>query len=171
MTSLAVLVFKGQGPAYRALNSVEDHVGLETLEIIPLGDESQLLVKGPADSLQKWVSSVSQVVSKTIVESWDVKIERAFYSLELKAPERGLMLVEGVSLGALFKAAAQALQEGLQIVDLKIPRGSVKWGVLTLTSPSLSQAMADKIAQASGLTTTWIPETSKGLRRYFDIEA
>ncbi len=38
MSSLGVLVFKGQGPAYQALHLAGLQPELEVLEIIPLGD-------------------------------------------------------------------------------------------------------------------------------------
>lgn len=168
MTSLAVLVFQGQGQAYRALNLAGLDSRLEVLEIIPLGDQAQVLAKGPKDALEAWMASAAPL-ARTLVEEWDLRIENAFYSLKLNSANGDLVFVEGESLGALFVAASNALRSGWQIVDLKIPRGSVKWGTLILTGKS--SADAHEQFAGAGVHVTAIANPSPTLKQYFEIDA
>lgn len=166
MTSLAVLVFEGQGPAYRALNLAGTDPQLEILEIIPLGDEAQVLVKGPKGSLEKWVRS-ADAKKETLIEEWDSRIEKAFYSLESASVDQQLVFIEGAFLGHLFQAASRALKGGWHVVDLKVPRGSVKWGTLVLTGNKAIQAESD--FRSEGLRVTAVSNPTEALKSYFQI--
>lgn len=172
MTSLAAIVFNSNGSAYQALHLLGLEAELECLELIPMGPQAQLLVKGPFEKLQVFLRrlSVSDVEAVTLVDRWNQKIERAFYSLEHAPVRESLIFVENASLGALFQAASTAIEAGFEIVDLKIPRGSVKWGLLILTGPPNVEDTSQAL-RSQGNAVTRIQSPSRLLRKYFDIEA
>ncbi len=171
MTTAAVLVFKNQGAAYHALHLAGLQAELEVLEIIPQGPKAQLLVKGPHDPLKIFIQQLSfaELDSTNLISNWDLRIEKAFYSLEHAAPQGALVFIEGASLGGLFLRAQDCLQQGYAIVDLKIPRGGVPWGLLIVTAPQIPDEFVNR-TQAHGFQVTRISQPSTALRSYFDIE-
>lgn len=172
MKSLAVIVFNSNGSAYQALHLVGLDSELECLELIPMGPQAQLLVKGAPEKLQIFLRrlSVSDVEAVTLIDRWNQKIERAFYSLEHAPVRQSLVFVENSSLGALFLAASMAIDAGYEIVDLKIPRGSVKWGLLILTGTASTNDSVPSL-RVQGNLVTRIQAPSGLLKKYFDIEA
>jgi len=171
MMSLAVVVFNSQGAAYQGLHlaGLQD---LECLELIPLGAQAQLLIRGESERLTPFLQqlSFSDVESVTLVEKWNQKIERAFYSLDHATPKSSMIFIENASLGSLFQAASHGIQNGYEIVDLKIPRGSVKWGLLILTGDCDGKDSLQAF-RANGNQVTRVLQPSKTLKTYFDIEA
>ncbi|MFN7728831.1 MAG: hypothetical protein ACK5P7_06720 [Bdellovibrio sp.] len=168
---LAVLVFNSHGAAYQALHLIGLEPALECLELIPMGSQAQLLIKGAPEKLRAFLPqlSVADVESITFVEKWNQKIERAFYSLEHSKLRESLIFIENKSLGPLFLAAEAGIERGYEIVDLKIPRGSVRWGILILTGDSeASESLQD--LRVKGNQVTQIQSPSGLLRKYFDIE-
>ena len=171
MTALLVAVFKSQGGAFLALHLTAQFQGLEVLEIIPLGSQAQLLVKGPSETLKGYRRQLSSqdMESCLQIENWDLRIEKAFYSLEHSPLQGSLLFVENESLGRLLRSAQRALELGMQIVDVKIPRGSVKWGVLTLTASQVPAGFVEELRKENVVNLIETPSVE--LKKYFEIEA
>ena len=167
-----VLVFNSLGAAFQALHLAGLRDDVEVIELIPLGTKAQLLLKGGADSLKSLMQQVSiaDIETVTLLPNWNQRVERAFYSLEHATPQGSLLFVESGSLGSLFEIAHRALQQELQIVDLKIPRGSNASGILILTASRITDQFIESLKNL-GVQTTRVNEPSPALRKYFAIEA
>jgi hypothetical protein len=167
-----VFLFKSWGAGYHALHLAGLHKDLEILELIQTGRQSQLLVKGTEAAFQELSKQLSfaEVDRFTLIPDWDSRVERAFYSLEHAEPQGAFLFVEDASLGSLLLWAHEALKSGAAIVDLKIPRGSVQWGILILTAKEFSEGFLSQV-RAAGLLSTRVAQPSPALKKYFDIEA
>ena len=172
MMALIVAVLKSQGAGYFALNLSGQVKDLEILELIPTGSQSQLIVKGPSEALKNFrrLLPSEDLESCIQIENWDLRIEKAFYSLEHAPIAKTLVFVENESLGRLFRAAEAALVAGALIVDLKIPRGSVKWGVLILTAEVVPVALLEELRNG-GCVVNVVENPGPELQKFFDIEA
>lgn len=169
--TLFVISFKSVGAGFFALNSSGLHEQIKILEMIPLGRESLVLGKGPAQSVQAFIDILPFVDLKS-VHRFEVKsdrVERVFYSLEHAAILKELVIIEGDSLGALLELAEQAISSfALQVVDIKIPRGSGRpWGVLFLTGEAVVPEFARRV-RSLGLEMTQITKPTDSLCAYFD---
>lgn len=167
----AVILFAHQGPAFQAVHLAGLREGLEVLELIPLGKECQLLLRGAPDALEAVIQQLSfaDVLRVNLLPEWDPRVENAFYSLEHAAPAGEIVFVESESLGVLLETAHDALKSGLDLVDLKIPRGSVKWGLLSLTGTSVPEGFLE-MARARSCLVTRVSQPSAALRKFFAIE-
>ena len=171
MSAAAVLVFRQLGPAYHALHLSGLQEGLEVLELIPMGRQAQLIIKGPEAAIIKVVQQLSlpDFMSFTLLPNWNTRVEKAFYSLEHTGPKGPLIFYESESLGQLFQVAHEALGENLEIVDLKIPRGPASLGILILTGAEIKGPFLAKLQVSTG-KVTYIQQPSAVLKSYFEIE-
>lgn len=169
--TLFAISFKSVGAGFFALNSSGFHEQIKILEMIPLGRESLILGKGSAQAVQAFVDILPFVDLKSVhrFEVNSDRVERVFYSLEHALLAKELLIIEGESLGALLELAEQATSSfSLQVVDIKIPRGSGRpWGVLFLTGDVFAAEFVRRV-RALGLEMTQIAKPTDALRSYFD---
>lgn len=170
MSVVAVLVLKTHGAGYQAMQMASQVSGLVIVEMIPLGGEMQLIIQGTREQVEKLLSQLSttELLFTDFIEAWSDSLEKAFYSLEHSPIENEMVIIEGSRLGRLLGAAAACENIGYKIVDLKIPRGSNRWGVLILTLSNATLGQEKLIFDE--LTVTRISNPSKFVRSYFEIE-
>lgn len=171
MSGIAILVLKTHGAGYQTIQLLSLEPKLILLEMIPLGSELQLIIQGPRELIEKLLSQLSTVelLYSDFLDVWTKSLEKALYSLEHAPLENEMVIIEGPRLGSLLNAASVCEKLDYKIVDLKIPRGSNRWGVLILTSSNASTKNEKLIFD--GLNVTRFSNPSAVVRGFFEIEA
>lgn len=169
--SLVILQVPTMGAAYLAVSVLAEKSQSELYDMIPHGYGATLLVNSKRESVEEALkfAKVEFNIDAVLAEG-EEKILRALYSIDNSALKEALLVVESISPGVLIDQGHRAVQSGLEIVDLKIPRGSQVIGSVLLTgsrsdienfqmSPELKQSKAQ---------VTLVPVTP-ALEAYFDI--
>lgn len=167
--SLVVVQVPSMGAAYKSLSLLSEVS--EVYEMIPHGYGATLLVKSerkPVETLlQK--SQIEHSIDGQLLGD-EEKVLRALYSIEHSALQEALLVLECVSPGELIHWAHQGVMAGLEIVDLKIPRGSQAAGSVLLTGAekTLKAFQEQPELQRAKVQLTLVSVTP-ALERFFDI--
>ena len=154
--ALGIFQFSNLGEALKELNSFA-----KILELIPMGERTTALIVAPREALNQ-----VEAGHKAIIEKPHPRLLPSYYSLENSNLESHVLVCESKFVGDLFLACNEMLENGLKVVDLRVPRGESSFGYLMMTSeveiPNLKyKSNLMKINQVKNL--------GNGIKDYYNI--
>lgn len=167
--SLVIVQVPTMGSAYLSLSLLSEVS--EIYEMIPNGYGATLLVRSEK-------SQVEDLLNKAKVEynidgylqGEEEKVLRALYSIDHSALKEALLVLESISPGDLLLWAHQGVESGLEIVDLKIPRGSQVIGSVLLTgSIDALKSFEEKPEWIRAKIQKTFIKVTPALEKFFDI--
>jgi hypothetical protein len=137
--SVGVIKFNSVGAGYSAINQLFALESLELLEMSPLGENSQILVRGPFDKVNSFRKSLRQAdLERTaIIYDADDKIVKTYLSLESKNPKKFIFVFESNFLGEIFEVARQLLDAGCELCEIRFIRNTTSPCYISATGESL----------------------------------
>lgn len=172
MKSLGVIEFNSYGHGLAMLQEIYKKADLEVLEMIPVCGGLTLVLSGSTALMNETLKVIprEEGESLAIVENYNPGILRALYSLENAPIRTNLLILEGPFAGDLMTHAQRALENQIEIVEFKVPRGAVRSGVLLLSHENEKTLSTFRSAIGDGLTrVTLIRDIADGFQRYFDL--
>lgn len=185
---LAVIEFTSYGAGLYCANELASSRAGEILEMIPAGSGLTLLISGDKFLLNDRIQKLSQQDNNrgafgrsTLIDGPFLGILRSLYSLDQSTVQDSMAAIEGTSAGELMALAQKALNDGIGIVDLKVPRGGALSGYLIVTSEQVGKlegflassgaSMGGQAAASVGgqARSTLIRGLCPAFRTYFEI--
>lgn len=170
--SLAIMTLASVGHAYQLTNRLfTSETTLRLLEIIPANEGASLLIMGETHHLREFCESVRENEGATpvIVEKHTEPLLKAFYSLETKSLLKHFVVFESEFCGELFSMGEAAIGFGFDIVDLKVPRGGQRSGLIIVTTDHAELVDGLPRFEGSGRSLTIIRERADGFARFFPV--
>lgn len=169
--SLVVIQVPTMGSAYKALSLLAEGPQTSVYDMIPHGYGATLLVKAVKENVETALKNARVEYSIDGQLTGDEeKVLRALYSIDNSALKESLLVVESVNPGVLLEVGFEASQVGLEIVDIKIPRGAQVTGSVLLTG---SEQQVQNFQSGGAflrrkVQTTYVAVTP-ALEKFFDI--
>lgn len=164
--------FNSLGVAYKAAQTLPE--GARLMEIFPLGSHGHAIFCSNK-SLRSFAESLRSSFSKDIallthIPACAAKVLRAYLSVENAELGPSLLIAESPFLGPLMSLAQQAIQQGLEIVDLRMLRGASSSSYLFLTGASGDLTAFAGTVSPTDVTITVLDELNSELRHLFSLE-
>ncbi len=172
MKSLALIQVSSLGAGYEALQIASLRKSLDILEFIPLGKESQLLLEGPFEELEKYrkVLRTADLEKSVILRAPDEKILKAYYHLESAKPQEFILILESSFAGYLLESAVELLKQGLSVMDFRQPRFSGAQASLVMTGNNLSRLEElVQMTESARVKVSFVENPSEKMKAYFDL--
>ncbi len=169
--ALVVVQVPSIGAAYLSVSLLAETTETTVYDMIPQGYGATLLVKSTKEKVDQILQPAKVEYSiDGILKTDDEKVLRALYSIDNSALKEVLVVIESISPGALIQLGQIAVESGLEIVDLKIPRGAQVTGSVLVTGSSVAIASFQESAELkkAKVQVTLIKVTS-ALEKFFDI--
>ena len=168
---LVVVQVPTMGAAYQAVALLAEGSPSPLYDMIPHGYGATLLVNAKREPVEQTLKNARiEFNIDGVLADGEEKVLRALYSIDNSALKESLLVVESISPGVLIDQGHRAVQAGLEIVDLKIPRGSQVTGSVLLTGSksSVTKFQESPELSKSKAQVTLVPVT-KALEAFFDI--
>lgn len=165
--ALVVVQVPSMGAAYLSVSLFADSI----YDMIPQGYGATLLVNADKEKVEA-VLSASKVEFHVdgVLADGEEKILRSLYSIDNSALKESMLVIESISPGVLIRMGHLAVELGLEIVDLKIPRGSQVTGSVLVTGSEklVKEFESNKILVQTKAQLTYVKVTG-ALEKFFDI--
>jgi hypothetical protein len=168
--SLGTLLLKSVGAGYGALNIAGRNAAIEILEFSPLGEKSQLVVKGSSDAVRKYVAVLrtADIERSLVIDDVDERVIRSYLSLDNVDLKNFLLVFESSFVGDLFHLAKQFTDRGLSIIDFRVQRMNGSPGYLMMTGDDADAVKQDaQEIKRAGCQLTYIGNLSEGFKQFF----
>ena len=162
------LVTKSYGEVFSFLQNLSIE-GFQPFEVGPLGEKGFLLAEVSSSQvsfLEKELSRSSAQLK--ILKDIDARVINSYLSLESSPTKQFLLFGTFLFIGEALQTAQQALDQGFEIVDLRMIRSSEAITHLILTGSDVLKAQSFKMG--SSTTQVLIENPSSSLKNYFDIQ-
>lgn len=173
MKSLALIQLATLGAGYEAVQIASLRPDIEILEFIPLGKESQLLLRGPSETLLAYrrILRTADLEKSVIIENPDPRLLKAYYHLENARVEDFILVLESEFSGYLLETAQKLFTENLSVMDFHQPRFSGAISSLILTGADLLR-LEKLVAKAASkkVKVSFVESPTPKTKTYFDLE-
>mgnify|MGYP001332660498 CR=1 FL=1 len=173
MNTLGALLLKSIGAGYSAINIVGRNSNIKILEFAPLGTQSHLLVYGPYQDIQNFISGLRTLdIERTVIlKDLNEDLLKKYVGQNNSNMKDFLLIFESDFVGDLFLYAQEFCGYGLDIVDFRVQRTTHSPSYLILTGHDANKikTQAQDLKRAN-VKITYINSLSDGLRNYLDIQ-
>lgn len=167
---LIVAWFASLGEAYLAAQSIANDK-VQLVEIFPIGSKGHMVLTS-TESLQTLNDQFSGLgpLHKSYIPRCRPEVINAYLSVEAATLNPSLLIAEAEFIGALFEFAQRALDSNLQILDLRMLRGSSCASYLFLTAPEEIMRAFPEPPMGSGVKVTKIYELNTQVKDLFSFQ-
>ncbi len=166
--NLLVMCFDSLGAAYQAVQLAGEDI--DVLEVFPVGSRGHLIFSSekPLNNLFVAIFEAlkSHVLHASHIEKCPAKVLRAYLSVENAQVDKHLVLIEATYVGDLVSAAADGVNSGLKVVDLRMLRGASSSSYMFLTGDEFA---LQKLSEKSKLKATLIKNVNQHILNLFNI--
>ncbi len=174
MKSIALLQLATLGAGYEAVQISTLRPEIEVLDFIPLGKESQLLLKGSFEGLQNFRKTIrtADLQKSVILENAKEVVLNSYYHLENNKPEDFILIFESEFAGYLLEALSSLLSHNLKVMDFRQPRFSGAISSLVVTGKDSSRI--EKLIfenESHKWKISFVENPTEKMKAFFQIKA
>lgn len=164
--NILVFCFDSLGGAYEAIQLASSDIDI--LEVFPLGAQGHVVFisEKPLDDLFKNIQSAlkTKLIKANLIVNCPAKVLGAYLSVENAKINDNVAIVETTYIGDLMGAACEAMELGLDLMDLRMLRGASSSCFMFLTGEMTGLQM---FSSSSRLKTTIVQNANEHIRALF----
>jgi hypothetical protein len=171
-SAISLLQLSTLGAGYEALQLATLRPKIEIFELMPMGQESVIVVGGDAQELANYRKTIrtADLEKSVIIPEPHELLLKSFYHQNNSAVKDFLVIYESQFVGYLVELADQLLKRGFDVVDLRSPRFSGAWSSLIVTGagPSEAETLFQE-TQSTKWKSTFVEAPTPELKKYFGV--